>query len=265
MKARGALRAGAIFCHFIIFASAVIVMGLVSSFIDRSPFRGYRVVYLEVISVFTVFIYLFAIFFPMSRSYRGYMAPVSWIFTYLWITAFVFSSQVWSGAACANEQPSTASCSKKKTVEAFTFIAFFNTELDDHIYLERDRARGGGPSAKRFGRHLLPAADACEFRFSQVLIKLLQCVTSTPGDLSNVRLKRIPYHDYDHDPLWNDCGTKQHNYAFCDQRAGEFWSLTRSCGRHWRGCDVGMHTRIGWLGLHVVAAQEEPTGSEQHS
>ena len=49
MKARGALRAGAIFCHFIIFASAVIVMGLVSSFIDRSPFRGYRVVYLEVI------------------------------------------------------------------------------------------------------------------------------------------------------------------------------------------------------------------------
>ncbi|OAQ93002.1 hypothetical protein VFPFJ_02163 [Purpureocillium lilacinum] len=37
MKARGALRAGAIFCHFIIFASAVIVMGLVSSFIDRSP------------------------------------------------------------------------------------------------------------------------------------------------------------------------------------------------------------------------------------
>ncbi len=72
-----------------------------------------------------MFIYLFAIFFPMSRSYRGYMAPVSWIFTYLWITAFVFSSQVWSGAACANEQPSTASCSKKKTVEAFTFIALY--------------------------------------------------------------------------------------------------------------------------------------------
>ncbi|PWI72422.1 hypothetical protein PCL_11045 [Purpureocillium lilacinum] len=130
MKARGALRAGAIFCHFIIFASAVIVMGLVSSFIDRSPFRGYRVVYLEVISVFTVFIYLFAIFFPMSRSYRGYMAPVSWIFTYLWITAFVFSSQVWSGAACANEQPTSASCSKKKTVEAFTFIAFWFQLLD---------------------------------------------------------------------------------------------------------------------------------------
>jgi len=47
--AHGTLRALAAFCHFMVFASAVIVTGLVSAFLDRWAFRGYRVVYQEVI------------------------------------------------------------------------------------------------------------------------------------------------------------------------------------------------------------------------
>ncbi|KAJ6447149.1 succinate dehydrogenase [Purpureocillium lavendulum] len=156
MNARRALQAGAGFCHFIIFASAVIVMALVASFLDGSSFRGYRVVYLEVISVFTLFIYLFAMFFPLSRSYRGYMAPVDWLFTYAWIAAFVFASQVWSGGNCANEEPTSSSCAKKKTVEAFTFIAFWflllNMMLEGALFVLTDddkHAAAKGPAAAK--------------------------------------------------------------------------------------------------------------------
>ncbi len=52
--AHGTLRALAAFCHFMVFASAVIVTGLVSAFLDRWAFRGYRVVYQEVIVRATV-------------------------------------------------------------------------------------------------------------------------------------------------------------------------------------------------------------------
>lgn len=47
--AHGTLRAAACFCHFMVFASAVIVTGLVSWFLNDFRFRGSHIVYTEVI------------------------------------------------------------------------------------------------------------------------------------------------------------------------------------------------------------------------
>ncbi|GJN74194.1 might be a transmembrane protein [Purpureocillium lilacinum] len=123
--AHGTLRALAAFCHFMVFASAVIVTGLVSAFLDRWAFRGYRVVYQEVIAVITLVIYMFAMFVPIMKTYRGYFAPVNFIFSYLWLASFIFSSQDWSGRLCSQTPLGTGRCAQKRTVEAFNFIAFF--------------------------------------------------------------------------------------------------------------------------------------------
>ncbi|GJN78720.1 hypothetical protein PLIIFM63780_002229 [Purpureocillium lilacinum] len=123
--ARGPLRALAAFCHFMVFASSVIVTGLVSAFLDKWAFRGYRVVYQEVIAVITMVMYLFAMFMPLSKIYRGYFVPVNWIFSYLWLTSFIFSSQDWTGRLCAQAPLGTGRCSQKRAVVAFNFIALY--------------------------------------------------------------------------------------------------------------------------------------------
>jgi ABC-type sulfate transport system permease component len=47
--AHGTLRGSVAFCHFMTFASAVIVTGVVSYFLSQYPFRGAHIVYQEVI------------------------------------------------------------------------------------------------------------------------------------------------------------------------------------------------------------------------
>lgn len=47
--AHGTLRGSAAFCHFMIFASSVIVTGIVSYFLNKYRFRGAHIVYQEVI------------------------------------------------------------------------------------------------------------------------------------------------------------------------------------------------------------------------
>ena len=47
--AHGTLRALAALCHFMVFASAVIVTGIASFFLNQWSFRGVRLVYQEVI------------------------------------------------------------------------------------------------------------------------------------------------------------------------------------------------------------------------
>ncbi|GJN69818.1 hypothetical protein PLICBS_003870 [Purpureocillium lilacinum] len=64
-------------------------------------------------------------FMPVFKSYRGYFVPVNWIFSYLWITSFIFSTEGWSGRICAQTPLGTGRCSQKRTVEAFNFLAFW--------------------------------------------------------------------------------------------------------------------------------------------
>ncbi|OAQ65522.1 hypothetical protein VFPPC_16354 [Pochonia chlamydosporia 170] len=71
-------------------------------------------------AVVTMPIYLIAMISPLFSSYEGYFLPVNFIFSYLWLTSFIFSATDWSGVLC-REAP-LGKCSLKRTVESFNFI-----------------------------------------------------------------------------------------------------------------------------------------------
>ncbi|PVH91421.1 hypothetical protein DM02DRAFT_705005, partial [Periconia macrospinosa] len=54
-------------------------------------------------------------------------APLAWVFSYLWLTAFIFAAQDYNFDNCVLNSPGpfVNKCSLKKTLEAFAFIAFF--------------------------------------------------------------------------------------------------------------------------------------------
>ena len=58
-------------------------------------------------------------------SYKGYLAPLSCIFSYLWLTGFIFATQDYdyNGGPLANSPAGLDRPALKKTLEAFTFIA----------------------------------------------------------------------------------------------------------------------------------------------
>jgi hypothetical protein len=70
------------------------------------------------------FLYLPALVLPAMKSYKGYLAPLAWIFSYLWLTAFIFAAQDYEYGDCALRSPFLVNkCSLKRTLEAFAFIA----------------------------------------------------------------------------------------------------------------------------------------------
>lgn len=46
-------------------------------------------------------IYLPALFLPGIKSYTGFLAPLAWIFRYLWLSAFVFAAQDYGFGRCS--------------------------------------------------------------------------------------------------------------------------------------------------------------------
>lgn len=70
-------------------------------------------------------IYVIAVALPAVRTYKGYLAPLAWILSYLWLTAFIFSTQdyEYNGGCAANSPRFVNKCSLKRTLEAFAFIA----------------------------------------------------------------------------------------------------------------------------------------------
>lgn len=70
------------------------------------------------------FLYLPALVAPIFKSYKGYLAPLAWIFSYLWLTAFIFAAQDYDYNNCRLTSPlSFGHCGLKKTLEAFAFLA----------------------------------------------------------------------------------------------------------------------------------------------
>jgi hypothetical protein len=70
------------------------------------------------------FIYLLAVVLPFLKSYKGYLAPIAYIFSYLWLTAFIFAAQDYEYDSCALRSPTFVNkCHLKRTLEAFAFIA----------------------------------------------------------------------------------------------------------------------------------------------
>ncbi|RFU79578.1 hypothetical protein TARUN_2626 [Trichoderma arundinaceum] len=119
------LRYVAFLNHLMILSSATINTGLVSWFISKYDYRGVNIVYQEVIAVITLGFWLVGSALPLIGRYRGYLAPLNLVFSYLWLTSFIFSSQDWSSGKCGFGQPGEGHCSRKHAIDAFNFIGFF--------------------------------------------------------------------------------------------------------------------------------------------
>lgn len=70
----------------------------------------------------TLAIYLVGMVLPLVDSYGGYLVPLNFVLSYLWLTSFIFSAQDWSGNRCSYTAPLFGNCGKKHTMEAFNFI-----------------------------------------------------------------------------------------------------------------------------------------------
>jgi hypothetical protein len=71
----------------------------------------------------SVAFYIPALFVPMMKWYKGQMLALSVIFSYLWLTAFIFEAQDYDWHSCANNAPAGGHCSLKRANEAFSFLA----------------------------------------------------------------------------------------------------------------------------------------------
>ncbi|GFF49450.1 hypothetical protein IFM58399_08558 [Aspergillus lentulus] len=108
-------------------SSAVIVMGITSYFIHLGP-RGQHLIYQEVISTLSVAFFLPAFISPFMPTALGkFVLAIDVIFSYLWLTAFIFAAQDYNEQNCYFNSPPFVDCSKKKANEAFIFLAFFFT------------------------------------------------------------------------------------------------------------------------------------------
>jgi len=112
--------------------SAVIVLGLVSYFIDKGPTpHGTHLVYEEVIAALSVAFFLPAFVSPfMPHILSKVVLGIDIVFSYLWLTSFIFMAEDYDHSGfCDFASPPFISCPKKRTAQAFTFLAFFFTFL----------------------------------------------------------------------------------------------------------------------------------------
>lgn len=108
-------------------ASAVIVLGITSYFINKGP-RGQHIIFQEVIAAISVVFFLPAFLSPfMQKSLGGLVLAIDVIFSYLWLTSFIFAAQDYNWHDCALNAPPGMSCSRKYANEAFIFLAFIFT------------------------------------------------------------------------------------------------------------------------------------------
>ncbi|KAI2786932.1 hypothetical protein POX_g09329 [Penicillium oxalicum] len=110
--------------------SVVIVMGITSYFIHAGS-HNMQLIYEEVITfkaVLSSVLFLPAFFSPFlpNKLSKGVLM-IDIIFSYLWLTAFIFAAQDYSRNSCYLSSPPGFSCRKKYANQAFIFLAFIFT------------------------------------------------------------------------------------------------------------------------------------------
>ncbi|KAI8933800.1 hypothetical protein NX059_009507 [Plenodomus lindquistii] len=124
--------------HVLHWISSIIVLGISAYFIDKFSHNTHLIYWVTVAAIDTL-LYIPAIVLPAMKRYKGHGAPLAWIFSYLWLTAFIFAAQDYNFGSCALRSPAFVNkCSLKKTIEAFAFLAFFTnlvgTVLEAKLY-----------------------------------------------------------------------------------------------------------------------------------
>lgn len=112
--------------HALHLASSLIVLGISAYFIHDYENTTHLRYWVAIASVSTFF-YLPTLVLPAVKRYKGYLAPLAWVLSYLWLTGFIFAVQdyEYNGGCAVNSPRFVNKCSLKRTVEAFTFLAFF--------------------------------------------------------------------------------------------------------------------------------------------
>ncbi|KAF3032024.1 hypothetical protein E8E12_001055 [Didymella heteroderae] len=148
--------------HTLHISSSVIVLGISAYFINNFT-QNTHLRYWVALAAVDTFIQLFAVFLPAVRNYKGYLAPVVWILSYLWLTAFIFAVQdyEYNGGCAANSPGDVYKCSLKRTIEAFTFISFFTalvgTLLEARLWdVQRFKRSHAAGAEKRHGVGAVP-------------------------------------------------------------------------------------------------------------
>jgi len=114
--------------------SSVIVLGVVSYYIDKYT-TGQHLIYEEVIAALSTAFYIPGLFLAFHSAFTWHLLPLDAVFSYLWLTAFIFTAQDYNWRQCSTRAPAGASdCALKFTSEAFSFLAFFFTLTSALLY-----------------------------------------------------------------------------------------------------------------------------------
>jgi len=107
-----------------IWASSAIVVGITGYFLKNYA-HDQHLIFQMVIAALTLFFWIPSFVAPMMRFYKFYYALPNLVFSYLWLTAFIFAAQDYNESSCRLNAPTGGSCNLKLTSEAFIFLAFF--------------------------------------------------------------------------------------------------------------------------------------------
>ncbi|KAM3504400.1 hypothetical protein MY11210_008369 [Beauveria gryllotalpidicola] len=138
--------------HVLVWASSAIVTGILSYFLNKFPrAHNKHIIYEEVIATVTLGLWTFGMILPLINRYGGHLWPVNLVFSYLWLTSFIFSAQDWARGNCPRYIYGFGRCRLKRAVIAFNFIAFFfllcNALVEGWFYYKHRTERVGTPTS----------------------------------------------------------------------------------------------------------------------
>ncbi|KAH1696102.1 hypothetical protein KXX25_000703 [Aspergillus fumigatus] len=152
---RDTLRPFLLVARLFAWISAVIVMGITAWAVTKRD--GYRVIYpLVIVGRSNNRVFIPAMIVSAMKRNRGYMLPLDIVFSYLWLAAFIFLAQHIGQENCRWFFFGVSSaCTRKRTAEAFSFLAFFFTlcamclEIFNFYYSGREGPVGMRPHAEK--------------------------------------------------------------------------------------------------------------------
>ncbi|KAM5485388.1 hypothetical protein MaudMau93_005382 [Microsporum audouinii] len=110
--------------RFMQFACAAIVLGVTAWFIHGYGANGH-LKYDIIISVLSIVFFIPGLLSPIIRTLGFMTFFIDLVFSYLWLTAFIFAVQDYSRRDCTLNSPRGGSCKYKRLIEAFTIGAMW--------------------------------------------------------------------------------------------------------------------------------------------
>ncbi|OQV09580.1 hypothetical protein CLAIMM_13686 [Cladophialophora immunda] len=109
--------------NFIKWSSACIVMAIASYFIHDYT-RGEHTTYQEVIACTSIGFFLPTMPLAFHRRLTIHLIPLDYIYSHLWVTAFIFAAEDYNWKDChRNSPPGLRKCTLKYALESWCIIA----------------------------------------------------------------------------------------------------------------------------------------------